>query len=201
MAVIRTDRGKEVLPLVRSVVAGGIDLIEISSPTPGWDGVIYQLQAELPQVLVGVGTITDRSTAKRAIEVGGKFLFSPIYDQSMVDLAREQGVPIVAGASTPNEILRAWQGGATAVKVFPIANLGGASYIRAIKTIFPTIPLIPTGGVTLKNARELLEAGAVGIGVGGYFFPPDLIQTQNWQGITDRVRELQTSLILHNSTE
>lgn len=194
MAVIRTDRADDALQLARCVVAGGIDLVEISSYTPGLDGVVKELQVELPQVLVGVGTITDRSTAKRAIELGGKFLFSPIYDQSMVDLAREQGIPIVAGASTPNEILRAWQGGATAVKVFPIANLGGASYIRAIRTIFPTIPLIPTGGVTPKNARELLEAGAVGIGVGGYFFPSDLIQTQNWQGITDRVREFQTAL-------
>ncbi|MCA1903806.1 MAG: bifunctional 4-hydroxy-2-oxoglutarate aldolase/2-dehydro-3-deoxy-phosphogluconate aldolase [Cyanobacteria bacterium KgW148] len=194
VAVIRADEPGIAGQLTECVASAGIELIEISYHTPQLDLIFPVLRSRLGHCLLGVGTITDKQSAQIALDLGSQFLFSPIYCPEVVNLARDRGIPIVSGASTPTEIFRAWQGGADAIKVFPIANLGGASYIKAIRAVFPTIPLIPTGGVTIANASPLLAAGAIGLGISGYFLPESLVQNQDWQGITDRVRQLLTSI-------
>ncbi len=190
MAVIRADRAEDALAMARCAISGGISLIEISCHTPSLGTILAQLEAEFDRVWFGAGTITDRGKAEECIEMGSKFLFSPIHEQDLIEVARERGIPIVAGAATPSEIFQAWRRGADGVKVFPIANLGGVAYIRAIKAVFPYIPLIPTGGVTIENANQLLQAGAIALGASGYLFPPALVQAQDWDGITNRVQQL-----------
>jgi 2-dehydro-3-deoxyphosphogluconate aldolase/(4S)-4-hydroxy-2-oxoglutarate aldolase len=190
VAVIRADRAEDALAMARCAISGGISLVEISCHTPSLGKILAQLQAEFDRVWFGVGTITDRARAVECIEMGSKFLFSPIHEGDLIRVAKDRGIPIVAGAATPSEIFQAWQRGADGVKVFPIANLGGADYIKAIKAVFPHIPLIPTGGVTIENANQLLQAGAIALGASGYLFPPTLVKAQDWDGITKRVRQL-----------
>lgn len=170
VAVIRSGRSTVARQMALAVAQGGIRLMEITWNTDQAQVLIPELQRELPDCCIGTGTILDRDMALRAIDCGASFLFMPHTDPDLIALGRSAGVPVIAGAMTPTEILRAWQAGATAVKVFPITNLGGASYLRSLTPVFPHIPLIPTGGVTLDNVQDLLRAGAVAVGIASNLF-------------------------------
>ena len=100
----------------------------------------------------------------------------------------------MAGALSPTEIVTAWQAGATCVKVFPVQAVGGAAYIRSLQGPLSQIPLIPTGGVTLENAKRFLEAGAVAVGLSGDLFPQAAIATEDWQAVTARSQALVDQL-------
>ncbi len=151
----------------------------------------------MPRCKIGTGTLTTKEMVRKAIEWGSEFLFSPVHDQALISEAKSSNIPIVAGAATPTEVFTAWQRGSDAVKVFPIANLGGASYIKALRDVFPTVPLLPTGGVTTENAQDLIKAGAVGVGISTYLFPPQLIKQGAWEQITHRA--IQLTKLLENS--
>jgi 2-dehydro-3-deoxyphosphogluconate aldolase/(4S)-4-hydroxy-2-oxoglutarate aldolase len=111
-----------------------------------------------------------------------------------VECALKHDLPVVPGALTPNEIMMAWQAGATAVKVFPISTAGGPAYIRNLQGPLSHIPLLPTGGVTLENAAALIEAGAIGVGLSSSLFPKSAIAQENWQSITHLASQLLQSL-------
>jgi 2-dehydro-3-deoxyphosphogluconate aldolase/(4S)-4-hydroxy-2-oxoglutarate aldolase len=123
---------------------------------------------------------------EQAIAAGAQFLFSPHTQPQLIHAASAQGIPIIPGALSPTEIVTAWQAGATGVKVFPIKAVGGASYIRCLQGPLGHIPLIPTGGVTLDNATEMLAAGAIAVGLSSSLFPKTLVQAQDWPTITAR---------------
>jgi 2-dehydro-3-deoxyphosphogluconate aldolase/(4S)-4-hydroxy-2-oxoglutarate aldolase len=103
-------------------------------------------------------------------------------------------VPIVPGALSPTEIVTAWKAGASSVKVFPIQAVGGASYIKALQGPLGHIPLIPTGGVTLENAKEFIAAGAIAVGLSGELFPKPLIVAEDWEAIAQRAKTLKEHL-------
>lgn len=193
MAVIRTSTPSVAIACGRCAVEGGITCVEISWQTPQIDVVIRTLRRDFPELILGAGTLTTREMVQKAISWGSQFLFSPVHTVEVIEAARAEEVPIVAGATTPTEIFTAWQRGATAVKVFPVANLGGVSYIKALKPVFPDIPLIPTGGVTIENAKSFLQAGAVAVGLATDLFPPHLVAQEDWAKITDRIRRLTQS--------
>ncbi|MFM1843649.1 MAG: 4-Hydroxy-2-oxoglutarate aldolase / 2-dehydro-3-deoxyphosphogluconate aldolase, partial [Cyanobacteriota bacterium] len=108
-------------------------------------------------------------------------------DLALIHQAIAAQVPIIPGAFSPTEIVQAWQGGASAVKVFPIKVLGGIDYLQALQGPLGHIPLIPTGGVTLDDASPLIQAGAIAVGLSGQLFPHGLIQQQNWEMIKQRI--------------
>jgi 2-dehydro-3-deoxyphosphogluconate aldolase/(4S)-4-hydroxy-2-oxoglutarate aldolase len=136
-------------------VPGAVDLIAMLAKTVGAD------------MLVGAGTVIDVEIAKRCVDSGAEFLATPGLDLDVVALANREGRPIMAGALTPTEVIAAWRAGADFVKVFPCSAVGGARYIRALKGPLPHIPMVPTGGVSVETAAELIEAGAAALGVGG----------------------------------
>ncbi len=118
-------------------------------------------------MLLGAGTVTSIGQAAAAVDAGAAFLVSPHYDPSLTAWAASRGVPFIPGGLTPTEIHAAWASGAPAVKVFP-ASIGGPEGLAAIKGPFPDIDLIATGGIRARNARAYLDAGALGVGVGGW---------------------------------
>jgi 2-dehydro-3-deoxyphosphogluconate aldolase / (4S)-4-hydroxy-2-oxoglutarate aldolase len=109
-------------------------------------------------------------------------------------LGQQAGVPMVAGALTPSEIAAAWQAGAAGVKVFPVMAVGGASYIRSLQGPLAGIPLIPTGGVTPKAAVDLVEAGAIAVGLASALFPKAQVQAQDWASISAQIEALVQAL-------
>lgn len=197
IAVIRSRSLPLCLSMAKAVADGGIAQIEIA-----WNGdrpaeSIARLRRELPECTIGAGTILNVVQLREAIDSGAQFLFSPHVNLELMRAAISHGrVPIVAGALSPTEILTAWQAGASCVKVFPIAAVGGVSYLKNLQGPLGEIPLIPTGGVTLENAKLFLEAGAIGVGLSSQLFPQSLVDAGNWSQISDRARAFLKSLEL-----
>jgi len=190
IAVIRVIEHDLGVHLAKAVAEGGGELIEITWNSDRPAQLIQYLRDQLPHCVIGAGTLLTQSDLQDAIAAGAQFLFTPHVNVDLIQAAVAQQIPIVAGALSPTEIVMAWQAGATCVKVFPIQSVGGADYIRHICAPLGNIPLIPTGGVTLENARTFLEAGAIAVGLSGQLFPKEAIARSDWQVVTERVRRL-----------
>jgi 2-dehydro-3-deoxyphosphogluconate aldolase/(4S)-4-hydroxy-2-oxoglutarate aldolase len=115
---------------------------------------------------VGMGTVLNAATATGVIEAGAQFVVAPTTDESTIGLCTEAGVPVIPGAATPTEMLRAWRAGASAVKVFP-ASVFGPEYLGHVLAPLPELRLIPSGGIGMEHVTEYLAAGAVAVGLGG----------------------------------
>lgn len=194
IAVIRISEFELGLPIAKAIVAGGIQLLEVTWNSDRPADLIRQLRQAFPEAYVGAGTLLNQQDIDDAIAAGAQFLFTPHINPHLIRAAIEQDVPLVAGALTPTEIVTAWQAGATAVKVFPSQAVGGADYIRSLQGPLSQIPLIPTGGITLTNTQAFLEAGAIAVGLSGDLFPKQAILKHNWQLVTDRAATLVNQL-------
>lgn len=194
IAVIRAPTPDLGIAMAQAVAAGGMRWIEIAWNTDQAPAIITQLRSELPHCQVGVGTILTLDQLQTAIAAGSQFCFTPHVNPALIALARKHDLPIIPGAFSPTEIVTAWQAGATCVKIFPVLALGGATYIHSLQGPLGHIPMIPTGGVTLENARVLIEAGAIAIGLSTSLFPQQALQAANWQEITRRATQLLQSL-------
>lgn len=190
IAVIRSTDLHTGRKMAQAAAAGGIKLIEITANSDRPWELIELLRAELPDCSIGTGTVLTKSDALNAIACGAEYIFTPHLDLSLVDAATTAEIPIIPGALTPTEIITAWQAGATAVKVFPIQFMGGASYLQVLQGPIAQIPLIPTGGVTIDNAPDFLAAGAVAVGLAGSLFPSAEIAQENWESMRDRSSNL-----------
>lgn len=191
IAVVRSPQQDLGLAMAKAVAQGGIKLIEITWNSDRPEILIEQLRTELPQCTIGCGTILTVEQLYKAIDSGAQFLFSPHVNLTIIQAAVAADIPIVPGALSPTEIVRAWQAGAACVKVFPIEAVGGASYLKSLQGPLAQIPLIPTGGVTLENASKFIEAGAIAVGLSGQLFPKKLVAQRNWQAIAQRAKTLQ----------
>ncbi|PIG94746.1 bifunctional 4-hydroxy-2-oxoglutarate aldolase/2-dehydro-3-deoxy-phosphogluconate aldolase [Gloeocapsopsis sp. IPPAS B-1203] len=194
IAVIRTTQSAQGYQMAKAVVAGGMHLIEVAWTSDKSAELIARLQAELPHCTIGTGTLLNLEQLNDAIAAGAKFLFSPHCDTAMIHAAVQQNIPIIPGALSPTEIVHAYSAGASGVKVFPIQAVGGASYIKSLQGPLGHIPLIPTGGVTLSNAREFIVAGAIAVGLASELFPKHLVDPENWEAISQHAKTLMEQL-------
>lgn len=194
IAVIRASRQSQGHKMAEAVDKGGMSLIEITWNTERAAELISILRQELPHCTIGTGTLLNLTQLQEAIAAGAQFLFTPHVDYTLITAAQDAGVPIVPGALTPTEIVTAWNAGASCVKVFPIEAVGKASYIKSLQGPLGHIPLLPTGGVTLDNAKEFITAGAIAVGLSGELFPKALIAAENWEAIAQRAQILKERL-------
>ena len=194
IAVIRSSEKKLARQMASAVAAGGIQFIEITWNTDKAAELIAELRSEFPTFSIGTGTLLNLEQLQQAIDCGAQFLFTPHTDLAMIKTAVDAGVPIVPGAFSPTEILTAWQAGATCVKVFPISALGGTAYLKSLQGPLGHIPLIPTGGVTLENAKVFIDAGAIAVGLAGELFPKELVENGDWRAIGQIARNLSQNL-------
>jgi len=161
MRRLETERVKRVAPILGDA---GIAVMEVTlDGAEALDSIRWLAAAGYE---VGAGTVLSVEEAGAAHAAGAQFLVSPSFDPKLV-ASVAQSIPMVPGALTPSEVAAAWDRGASAVKLFP-ASFGGPAYLKAIRGPLAHIPLIPTGGITDKNAAGFLEAGAVAVGVGGW---------------------------------
>src|SRR5437879_9293669 len=188
--VVRAESAEQATRAVAAIKAGGVNVLEVTMTVPGAIAVIEQLtKAFSADALIGAGTVLDPETADRCIQAGAQFIVSPALNEETVAFCRSQDVAIFPGALTPTEVVRAWNAGADAVKVFPAGAVGGASYLKALKAPLPQIELVPTGGVSLKTAADFIKAGAMALGVGA-----DLVDIRALRGgheelITERAKQ------------
>ena len=166
--VIRADSHEKAQTIIKALVAGGINVLEITMTIPNAVELIKQLTSEYKSgVLIGAGTVLDKQTADKCIEAGAKFIVSPILDLETVSFCNRSEIAALSGALTPTEIYSAQKAGADLIKIFPISAMGGVSYLKAVKTIFPQIEFVPTGGINLENAADYIKSRAFAIGIGG----------------------------------
>lgn len=194
IAVIRAFPKALGKQLAQAMRQGGIRLIEITWNSDQPEDLIPELQAEMPDCLIGTGTILNAEELNRAIALGVQFVFTPHVNPQLIATAKQHHIPIIPGALSPTEIITAWQAGATAVKVFPAQAVGGVNYIKSLQGPLSNIPLIPTGGVTLENAQGFIDAGATAVGLSSQLFPKTLIRAGNWEAITQRALTLKQTL-------
>jgi 2-dehydro-3-deoxyphosphogluconate aldolase/(4S)-4-hydroxy-2-oxoglutarate aldolase len=194
IAVIRASEIELGYQMAMAAVSGGMELIEITWNSAEAGNLITQLRSELPHCWIGTGTLLNINHLKDAIAAGAQFLFTPHVDPRMIEYAQSLGIPMIPGALTPTEIVTAWNMGASCVKVFPVQAVGGANYIKSLQGPLGQIPLIPTGGVDLGNAREFIQAGAIAVGVSGQLFSHASVTARNWQSISQTARKLMDRL-------
>jgi 2-dehydro-3-deoxyphosphogluconate aldolase/(4S)-4-hydroxy-2-oxoglutarate aldolase len=146
----------------------------------------------VPGAIVGAGGLSDVETARRCLDAGAQFLASDGLDPELVNFAAKENVVVIPGTLTPSEVLRAWKMGPDFVKVVPCAPaMGGESYVRALKAMFPHAPLIAAGGVNQQTASSFILAGAVALGIGTELIPRESIRMRQ----ADRIGELARRFI------
>ena len=193
--VIRADSADTALRIVDALVSGGIRTLEITMTVPDAIGAIKAVSDRFgSSVLLGAGTVTSRALAEGSLDAGAEFLVTPCVVPDVIAVAKERGVAVLPGAMTPTEVFTAWSSGGDIIKIFPASNVGGASYLKALKGPFPQIPLCPTGGVNLQTIGEFVKAGASAVGVGGELVSKAAIDAGDYGKITELARQYVAAL-------
>ena len=186
--VVRAESAELAVRAVEAIKAGGVDVLEVTMTVPGAIGVIEQLTTMFGEALIGAGTVLDQETADRCIQAGAQFIVSPALNEDTIAFCRKNDVAIFPGALTPTEVVRAWNAGADAVKIFPASAVGGASYLKSLKAPLPQIKMIPTGGVSLATAADFIAAGAFALGVGADLVDVKAIRAGETEKVTQAAR-------------
>jgi 2-dehydro-3-deoxyphosphogluconate aldolase/(4S)-4-hydroxy-2-oxoglutarate aldolase len=186
VAVVRTRESDRVTAIAEALLEGGLSAIEITTTVPGAVDVLRTLSAALgSRILLGAGTVLDLDTARRVIDAGARFVAAPIYRRGLIELCHAHDVAVAPGCFSPTEIFEAWEAGADFIKVFPAATLG-PDYFRDIRGPLPHLPIMPTGGVTLDNVADWINAGAVAVGVETALLDPLAIANGHYGVLTAR---------------
>jgi 2-dehydro-3-deoxyphosphogluconate aldolase/(4S)-4-hydroxy-2-oxoglutarate aldolase len=192
LAVVRAPRIGDPAALCRALVAGGIRVVEFTFTTPDLEDVLAEAVGAATGAVVGAGTVTDERSAEAAIASGAQFLVTPGLSEGAARAAREANVPILLGALSPTEIIRAVELGAAAVKVFP-ASLVGPRYLKDLRGPFPDIAFVPSGGLDASNAAAWMDAGALAVTAGSSVVSAADIEADAWGAVTERAREFRTA--------
>lgn len=167
VAVIRADNPEQAAHIADACALGGVAALEITFTVPGAAGVIEHLAKKCSHdILLGAGTVLDPETARIAILAGAQFVVSPALNPETARLCNRYQIPYMPGAATIREVIEAMECGAEIVKVFP-GEILGPPFVKAVKGPLPQAHLMPTGGVSLENVGQWINAGCVAIGVGG----------------------------------
>ena len=177
--VVRVASAEDALFAAQTVLLGGIGVIELTTTLPEAVEVIAELARTHPKLMVGAGTILDLDTARRCVDAGAAFLTSPALDLQILEFADSRNVLVIPGALTPTEVAAARKAGTDLIMIFPCAQLGGPSYIKALKAPFPKMALIASGGVNQTTASDFIRAGAIALGIGEHLIPAEAVRRRN----------------------
>lgn len=187
--VLKIERAEIAVPLARALARGGLPAVEITLRTAEAIEAIRRVAAEVPEAVVGAGTILSPRQFDEAAAAGARFIVSPGGTKALFEAARDSEVPLLPGAVTSSEIMAARDEGYSLLKFFPAEQAGGAALLKALASPLAGIRFCPTGGIGAKNAREYLSLSNV-ICVGGSWVAPDnLVSAAKWDAIEDLARE------------
>lgn len=182
--VLIVDDAKSAVPLARALVAGGLKAIEITMRTPAALDAIRAVAAEVEGANVGAGTILSARDWDAAVAAGSTFIVSPGVTRGILDAAKASDVPILPGAATPSEVMALREEGVEVMKFFPAEQAGGAAYLKALSSPLAGTLFCPTGGISLKNAKDYLSLPNVVCVGGSWVTPKELVAAGDWAGIT-----------------
>ncbi len=187
--VVALEDADHAVPLGRALARGGLRTIEITLRTPAGLPSIERLAAEVPEITVGAGTITEPGQAERAAKAGARYLVTPGSTERLLTEITDTGLPYLAGASTVSEAMRLAELGATGLKFFPAEASGGAAYLKALHGPLPDLRFCPTGGITPENARTYLALPNVDCVGGSWLSPAELLNDGAWDQVENRAAE------------
>ena len=182
--VIVIDDIEQAVPLARALVAGGVRVLEVTLRTPVALNAIRAIAREVPDAIVGVGTISRAEHFEQAIQAGARFGVSPGLTRELIDAAHASRLPLLPGVMTPSDVIRARNAGFFALKLFPAQQAGGIGMLKALSGPFPDVTFCPTGGVTPTSAPDFLALPNVGCVGGSWLTPPAMVKAGDWQEIT-----------------
>jgi 2-dehydro-3-deoxyphosphogluconate aldolase/(4S)-4-hydroxy-2-oxoglutarate aldolase len=184
MPVVAVDTVEIGVQVARALVAGGLPAIELTLRTPVALDAIRAIADEVPEILVGAGTIVTPSQAKQAMDAGAQFLVSPGTTRQLLHAMQDTGLPFLPGTATVSEVLAALEAGCTEMKFFPAEAAGGAPYLKSVGAPVPAARFCPTGGITLASAPTYLALPNVGCVGGSWLTPADALATGDWDRVT-----------------
>jgi 2-dehydro-3-deoxyphosphogluconate aldolase / (4S)-4-hydroxy-2-oxoglutarate aldolase len=184
MPVIVIDDLAHAVPLARALVAGGVRVLEVTLRTPAGLEAIRAIAREVPEAIVGAGTILNVHDLQQARAAGARFGVSPGATPELLQAARIEGWPYLPGVATASEAMRALDAGYSVLKFFPAQQAGGTAMLKALHGPLPQVRFCPTGGITLASAPEFLVLPNVACVGGSWLTPAKLVQTQDWADIT-----------------
>jgi len=187
--VIAISDVEKAVPLARALLAGGIPCVEITFRTAEGEECIRRISAEVPEVLVGAGTVLKTEQADRAIEAGAKFLVSPGFNPAVVSYCVKKGAIIVPGCSNPSDMEAAMELGIDTVKFFPAEQAGGLSYIKAVAAPYTGLRFMPTGGINAGNIGKYLSFNRIVACGGSWMATKELIDSGSFDEITRLCKE------------
>ena len=182
--VIVIDEVAQAVPLARALVAGGVRVLEVTLRTRVALDAIRSIASEVPDAIVGVGTISRTEHFAQAIEAGARFGVSPGLTRDLTDAAHASGLPLLPGVMTPSDVIRARSAGFFALKLFPAQQAGGIGMLKALNGPFPDLTFCPTGGVTPASAPSFLALPNVGCVGGSWLTPSAMVKAGAWEAIT-----------------
>ncbi|MCL2698107.1 MAG: bifunctional 4-hydroxy-2-oxoglutarate aldolase/2-dehydro-3-deoxy-phosphogluconate aldolase [Oscillospiraceae bacterium] len=187
--VIKIDDAGDAVPLCKALAAGGLFAAEITFRTGAAEESIRRAAAELPEMLLGAGTVLNIETAQKAADVGAKFIVSPGTNPSVVRYCTENNIAIIPGVCTPTDIEQGLSLGLTALKFFPAEAAGGLKMLRAMSAPYSQVSFMPTGGIDEKNLADYLSFKPVFACGGSWMCTAELINQKNWAEITRLSKE------------
>lgn len=192
--VVVIEHSEDAVPTARALIDGGIDVMEITMRTPAASEAIRRVCAEVPEMLVGAGTVTSLEQCKAILEAGAKFIVSPGYDSKIVEFCNDAQMPVLPGCVTPTEIMGAMQQGIRLIKFFPAGIYGGLKAMKALAGPFPGIKFLPTGGVNQDNLAEYISAPFIEAVGGSWICTKMDIAEHRFEAITQMARAARTTI-------
>jgi 2-dehydro-3-deoxyphosphogluconate aldolase/(4S)-4-hydroxy-2-oxoglutarate aldolase len=179
--VVILDEPAYAVPLAEALLAGGVPIIEITLRTPKALEAIRMITDNVPDAVVGAGTVTTPGLVRQAVDAGAQFLVSPGTTDLLLDAVDDAGVPCLPGVASASEVMRLLERGQREMKFFPAEASGGRAFLSAIASPFPDARFCPTGGITPATAPLYLALNNVGCVGGSWLTPRDAIATQDWR--------------------
>lgn len=186
--IVLTD-GAHAVPLARALVAGGIRMLEVTLRTPAALACIEAMARDVPEAVVGAGTVRSAADAQAAAMAGARFAVSPGYSHALGKACHDLALPLLPGVATGSEIMAAQEDGYTALKFFPALPAGGVAMLKAWQGPFSDVKFCPTGGITATNAPEFLALANVVCVGGSWLTPAEVVARGDWAAITQLARQ------------
>jgi 2-dehydro-3-deoxyphosphogluconate aldolase/(4S)-4-hydroxy-2-oxoglutarate aldolase len=187
--VVVIDNEAAAVPMARALATGGLPVIEVTLRTPAGLSAIKRIAAEVPDAVVGAGTVLTRADAEASVGAGAQFLVSPGCTPGLLDALLDSGVAILPAAATASEVMFLLERGLTRAKFFPARPAGGVPYLKALAGPLPMVRFCPTGGIDLASAPEFLALPNVVCVGGSWLTPADAVATGDWARIEELARE------------
>ncbi|MFI1965305.1 bifunctional 4-hydroxy-2-oxoglutarate aldolase/2-dehydro-3-deoxy-phosphogluconate aldolase [Streptomyces pathocidini] len=187
--VVVLEDAADAVPLARALVAGGLPAIEVTLRTPAASAAIRAIADEVPDAVVGAGTVISPDSVMEAVSAGARFLVSPGWTDRLLDAMKAAGVPFLPGVSTASEVVALLERGVTEMKFFPAEAAGGTAYLRSLASPLPGARFCPTGGITASTAPQYLALPNVGCVGGTWMVPGDALRAKDWARVEELAHE------------